>query len=888
MPRVDTTPVRRTKRDARQRQSVGGATASSSARTAASSARHSAGESISAPLVKNEPIPTPIPAAESTRPDNKAWRHPDELKYIRSGGKTWDDIAIVRFLRANVFGVPPRSPTTAEPWVLIQCADGTEVTLPRGYRIPLMWVGKYLWTSVKLVLTAHAAIRQREWDSTKFEILHIARLCAELLTKARAQMEDGGAIERSWRCPPFDRAVRRYWYEWLISRDEFVRDFWREFGEEEFQGDVLKLGWGHWVLRGHKGFILTKDEVANGITADQYTEGFTVDEETGRFDWMEALPAASKKKRHGSPKKPLLKKPAVTVEVPPRPVLPVVAPSDPIPRLATPSTTNVVSFRFNPKTFGPTLQKNNVHEQEQVQQSPQETQTATPPVSTPIAPTPPVNNEDMATSPANVETTATPPANVLDVGTPIDVEKQPMTLAATSPITQQPYGDVSLPEDTPKNVSPPLPNDDRSQASKSFELVDTHAPVDEDMITDTPEKPGAAESTPEVVGNSSGTHQATVPIPSSPSVLETATPRDAQTPVGEEMQVDTLAQTAQDTVNRVYPSPEPLEDRVPVAHLLTQRVEPARSAEQEPVAGPEMAQEEESSGEEDEPEEERNIANEPDLQPAQTLRAKQELLDVPLPPAPPNQFDPIEIDLELDEDLELLYPDAPMEEQDQEQPTPSGSVGQMDSQPFLSQRELQSPSSNADTRSTQLSLSPRHSFSRSPSPVPPLSSARFPPAASTSSPTDNTGSMQMTVPTAASTYQRSRYDMDIDMFPFLQSCAMLGEEMRSLRAEVGQLRAELSTPTKELSQRVQALEERALAVPLHAPSPISPAVRMPIRAGSWSHPLQHLISGDDSSMDVDVAPSRAGATPTRYPSADREPLPPRSRKFNNASRGPSA
>ncbi|KAJ7808564.1 hypothetical protein B0H13DRAFT_568704 [Mycena leptocephala] len=32
-------------------------------------------------------------------------------------------------------------------------------------------------------------------------------------------------------------------------RDEFVRDFWREFGEE-YEGDVLKLDWGSWVPQG--------------------------------------------------------------------------------------------------------------------------------------------------------------------------------------------------------------------------------------------------------------------------------------------------------------------------------------------------------------------------------------------------------------------------------------------------------------------------------------------------------------------------------------------------------------------------------------------------------------------------------------------------------------
>jgi hypothetical protein len=31
--------------------------------------------------------------------------------------------------------------------------------------------------------------------------------------------------------------------------------------------------WSRWVLKGHKGFVLTKEEVQNGVTADQYTDG---------------------------------------------------------------------------------------------------------------------------------------------------------------------------------------------------------------------------------------------------------------------------------------------------------------------------------------------------------------------------------------------------------------------------------------------------------------------------------------------------------------------------------------------------------------------------------------------------------------------------------------
>jgi hypothetical protein len=58
--------------------------------------------------------------------------------------------------------------------MLMHCSDGSAVALLRGYRLPLLWVAKVLWTSVALVLGAKAAIRQREWDSAKFEILHIA------------------------------------------------------------------------------------------------------------------------------------------------------------------------------------------------------------------------------------------------------------------------------------------------------------------------------------------------------------------------------------------------------------------------------------------------------------------------------------------------------------------------------------------------------------------------------------------------------------------------------------------------------------------------------------------------------------------------------------------
>jgi hypothetical protein len=198
--------------------------------------------------VKLEPEPTLIPEVlKITLPPSPHhdWRHPDELPYIR-GGDSWDDVTILQFLTDNAFTIPPRSASSAEPWVRIGrgVSNREPVVLPRLYRTPLLWVAKFQWKSLELVLTADASIRQQEWDARKWDVLHIARLCVSLLDGARDAMavESGGGMTRAWRHPPFDRALTRYWHRWLVLRDEFVRDFWRDYGEEEYRRDILKLG----------------------------------------------------------------------------------------------------------------------------------------------------------------------------------------------------------------------------------------------------------------------------------------------------------------------------------------------------------------------------------------------------------------------------------------------------------------------------------------------------------------------------------------------------------------------------------------------------------------------------------------------------------------------
>ncbi|KAK6969449.1 hypothetical protein R3P38DRAFT_3243245 [Favolaschia claudopus] len=309
------------------------------ARTAASVAAAAAASASSPPLASTS-ASAPPPSTKPTKPTTKTkspkktkdpapWRHPAELPYIRSpstkrddgGGGKWDDMAIVRFLVTKAgFSIPPRStssppsdelfqvhfPLSLDPNQDLDTKAGEVVSLPLPYRLPLLWTAKCLWTSLHLVLTADPAIREREWRETRFEILHLARLIEALVTGANRGSDEGEAassqadsgetkntIAATWRCPPFDRALRRFWHHWLISRDEFVRDFWTEFGEEEFEGgegvaDVLQLAWPRWVLKGHKGFLLTKAEVANGIPVVGFLRGFWVDEERGEFGYPEA------------------------------------------------------------------------------------------------------------------------------------------------------------------------------------------------------------------------------------------------------------------------------------------------------------------------------------------------------------------------------------------------------------------------------------------------------------------------------------------------------------------------------------------------------------------------------------------------------------------------
>ncbi|KAF8215027.1 hypothetical protein K438DRAFT_768949 [Mycena galopus ATCC 62051] len=220
------------------------------------------------------------------------WRHPDELAYIgpsHPDAGTWTDVRVVTYMVDNAFSIPSRNADSKQTWVEVRVkVDGGEVvttTLPRGYRIPLLWLGKVQWDCLKLLLTTG----RDQWPALRFDVLHIARLAAEFMAKARKEVK----MKRQYRNVMFDRALSRFFNGWMGSRDEFVWDFYREFRDEEYEDDMLQRRWLQKAVKGIQGFAVTEHELHEGITAEQFMEGLNLDRERGTYEWIDPdAPAA--------------------------------------------------------------------------------------------------------------------------------------------------------------------------------------------------------------------------------------------------------------------------------------------------------------------------------------------------------------------------------------------------------------------------------------------------------------------------------------------------------------------------------------------------------------------------------------------------------------------
>ncbi|KAJ7574142.1 hypothetical protein C8J56DRAFT_474699 [Mycena floridula] len=190
----------------------------------------------------------------------------------------WPDDKFFEFMKQNALTIPPITPPGPH-FFPVNCQLLGSTQLPCKYRIPLLWISKYQWQSLQLVLTA--TNREAEWEEKKLQILHVARLCHELLQRARSTMT-GRRIDKRWRCPMFDHVLVRYWNHCFGHDADSIAKHTTRFGVG-YKGDILKLVWKDWARKGYGGFFLTDDEIENGITADVFMRG--LEKKTGVWTW---------------------------------------------------------------------------------------------------------------------------------------------------------------------------------------------------------------------------------------------------------------------------------------------------------------------------------------------------------------------------------------------------------------------------------------------------------------------------------------------------------------------------------------------------------------------------------------------------------------------------
>ncbi|KAK0482967.1 hypothetical protein EDD18DRAFT_1200387 [Armillaria luteobubalina] len=217
-----------------------------------------------APVVKSEPkqeqLDDIIPFYSYTAPREFGWK---ELDYIDAS--SWSKSEVIKHLVTNSFSVPGR--THRSKWATITVADGSTTIVPNVYRIPLLFVSQFMWSSLQLVLGD-----EMEWDKFKTGILYVSRLCEAFLAEVRRAMSEEG-IGRSWRFATFDRALTRYRMGWLLSEPQYLKEFWEMYGDEEYQKDPVKFDWKRLVTRGIKGFKVEEEQVESGITATEWMDG---------------------------------------------------------------------------------------------------------------------------------------------------------------------------------------------------------------------------------------------------------------------------------------------------------------------------------------------------------------------------------------------------------------------------------------------------------------------------------------------------------------------------------------------------------------------------------------------------------------------------------------
>lgn len=183
---------------------------------------------------------TAPPKADPLPSNATPWRHPDELPFVRRDD--WTQELMIDYLARKTFTVPLSVPRSKDPFFTITPRNGQAVMIPRRYRIPVLFLAKFQWESIRIVLTASDPVT--DWNNCKYEIIHISRICQHFFDAARgaAEMKGSGALSRTWRCPLIDRVLVRFWNHWFLSEESWLKAFYKEFGEEDYEQDILEKG----------------------------------------------------------------------------------------------------------------------------------------------------------------------------------------------------------------------------------------------------------------------------------------------------------------------------------------------------------------------------------------------------------------------------------------------------------------------------------------------------------------------------------------------------------------------------------------------------------------------------------------------------------------------
>lgn len=130
-------------------------------------------------------------------------------------------------------------------------SDGKKtVVVSERYRIPIIYVSRWQWTKLKVLLTANEEEKNRRWPEEKYEVLHIARVWkiltdegppSESLTSSYGKEERLEVVKR-WKCHTLDRVLTRFRMGCFSSEPTKVERFWDQYKESEYSKNVLEFG----------------------------------------------------------------------------------------------------------------------------------------------------------------------------------------------------------------------------------------------------------------------------------------------------------------------------------------------------------------------------------------------------------------------------------------------------------------------------------------------------------------------------------------------------------------------------------------------------------------------------------------------------------------------